>query len=777
MHHVTWPTRIATALTILLAGAVARLGAQAGSVRGHVLRGDGRGALGEAQIDLRPGGRSTRTDARGFFQFPDVSPGPVELAVRRVGFAPRVVTVEVKPVAATDVDIRLEAVLTIHDLTVTSEKRDPRSLSDVTGAVSVADTSAIRRGRTVGLNETLRMMPGVQAPSRYGTEDVNLGIRGSAARARQAVRGVTMLIDGIPLSEPDGVARPDLIDLAATKQVEVVRGPVSVLNAGSTGGVVNVVSRTGRDSPGVSASALGGAFGFRKYDGQAGGEFAGGKGSGFAAGSYTWGDGYRAHSDADIARGQLAFDYAAAPGTRLFVQANGSQLDSRLPGSLSQPQFDADPTAAAPSAVAFAVGRTDNRYRAGARLEQAVGSGTASGYFFYSWRNLHSPNAGEIVELNLERVQGGARVRSGPIAGQPLDATIGVDYDILYGTDKRWQNLGGAPGAVNDDGHYSVPNLGAYSQLQWRASRAVEATLGLRFDRVTYQYESKVGIPRQETAFDQLSPRLSVGWSTDEATALHASVGQGFETPAINELSPSPGDSLSLSLHPKSLWNYEVGARHVVGGRVLLDGSVFYADVSGEFVPHIVNNVSRPENANHSRNIGIELAVTARATDQLELAASYTFLDLRLQDYTSAVLDSTGAVEQVDFAGKLMPGVPRDRVTGEVRLSPLAALELGVQLEWQSLTYVETGNAAAGLWYFQSPAGALQQVAFRAAPARTLVHLNAAWRIGPATVLGSVENLFGLTYPGNIVANESLGRFYEAGAPGSVSLGLQVTTQ
>ena len=60
-----------------------------------------------------------------------------------------------------DVAIRLEAVLTIHDLTVTSESRDPRSLTDVTGAVSIADTSAIRRGRTVGLHETLRMMPGL----------------------------------------------------------------------------------------------------------------------------------------------------------------------------------------------------------------------------------------------------------------------------------------------------------------------------------------------------------------------------------------------------------------------------------------------------------------------------------------------------------------------------------------------------------------------------------------------------------------------------------------
>jgi iron complex outermembrane receptor protein len=778
MHHETRPTRMAFALAILLAGAAPPASAQAGSLRGHVLRGAGPVGLAEAQIELRQTGLSTRTDARGFFQFRDVPPGRVELGVRRVGFAPAVVVVQVESLAVTEVDIRLEAVLTIHDLIVTSQTGDPRSLGEVAGAVSVADTSAIRRARTVGLHETLRMMPGVQVASRYGNEDVNIGIRGSTARARVAVRGVAMLLDGIPLTEPDGVGRPDLIDLAASKQVEVIRGPASALYTGSPSGVVNVVSRTGRDSRGVSVVASGGDFGFRKYDARAGGEFAGGRGSGFAAGSYTWAGGYRAHSDADILRGQLAFDYAAAPGTRLLIQANNSRLDSRLPGSQSQPQFDADPTAAAPSAVASGLGRADDRYRGGARVEQAVGSGMASGYFFYSGRTLESPNPAEIVDLNLHRVQGGARIRGDSIAGPALDATIGLDYDNLFGTDQRWQNTGGgARGSLHDSGYLSVPNLGAYSQVEWRASRTLEATLGLRYDRVTYGFESKVGIPRQEASFDQLSPRLSVVWSPGDATSLRASAGRGFEVPGIGELSPSPGDSLILSLHPKSLWNYEVGARQVIAGRVLLDGSVFYANVRGEFVPHTVDNMSRPENADHSRNIGVELGVTARATDQLELAATYTFLDLRLQDYSSAVLDSTGTLRQVDFSGKVLPAVPRHRLTGEARLSPLPVLDLGLQLEWQGVVYVETGNVDAGLWYFRSPAAALQQVAFRAAPERALVHLNAAWRIGPATLLGSVENLFGLGYAGNILANEILGRFYEAGPPRSVSVGLQVTTQ
>ena len=133
--------------------------------------------------------------------------------------------------------------------------------------------------------------------------------------------------------------------------------PSSALYAGSPSGVVNVVSRTGRDSRGISVRALRGAFGFQKYDGHAGGVFANGKGSALAASSYTSADGYRAHSDGEIFRGQIAFDYVASPGTRIAIQANGSRLDLRLPGSQNQPEFDADPEAAAPAAVAFGLGR------------------------------------------------------------------------------------------------------------------------------------------------------------------------------------------------------------------------------------------------------------------------------------------------------------------------------------------------------------------------------------------------------------------------------------
>jgi iron complex outermembrane receptor protein len=772
------PAHVATIIAILLAGGAAHLAAQAGVIRGRVVHADQRVGLSDADVVLSPSGVRARTDPRGWFEFRSVAPGQVELAVRRVGFAPVGVVLQVNGATTTRVDIPLEPVATILDPIVTSVTRDQRSLSQVAAAVSVAETSAIRRGRTVGLDETLRMMPGVQAASQYGTDQVSIGIRGSAARGPFALRGLTVLLDGIPVTESDGRSRLDLIELAATRQVEVVRGPASALYAGSAGGVVNVVSRTGRDSRGLSLGARRGAFGFQKYDGQAGGVFANGRGSGFVAGSYTSADGYRAHSDGSNTRGQVAFDFVAGPGTRVAIEANGSRLDLRLPGSLTQPQFDADPYAADDSAVASNFRRADTRYRAGVRLEQAFSAGMATGYFFYGGRTLDFPNPFETVDLNLHRAQGGARFRLDRVAGSPIDATVGFDYDNLFGTDRRWENEEGVRGdGLRDDGYFSVPNLGVYTQAAWQFSRPASVTLGLRYDRVAYRFESYVKreFPRQVTSFDHLSPRLSILWSPDSASSFYASVGRGSEVPIIAELSRSPGAQLRDSVRPKTLWNYEVGARRIVAGRVLLEGAVFYADVRGEFVSSTINGSTVSKNASRSRNIGVELGVTARATRQLELGASYTFLDLRLRDFTADVLDSTGRSPSVDFEGKLLPGVPRHRITGEARFRPLAAVDLGAQLEWQSVVYVETSNAKAGTWYFQlEPAARLQQVAFRAVPARALVHLNAAWRLGPVTLLGSVENLFGLRYA-NVVANEAFGSFYEAGSPASVSLGLRLS--
>lgn len=768
-------TRVGT-LAMLLAAASTDLTAQAGVVRGRVVRADASVGVADAELLLRPSGATTRSDPEGHFVFDGVAPGRVEITARRPGFLLARVMLRMDTLDASEVVIALEPVAAVLDPITAWSIRDPRSVGSVAGAVSVTDSSAIQRDRMVGLQEPLRMMPGVQVTSRYGTHDVNIGIRGSAAQTTQAVRGVAVLLDGVPLTQPEGRTRVEIIEVATARQIEVVRGPASALHSASTGGVVNVVSRTGRDSRGITVRAQGGAFGFRKYDARAGSLFAGGRWSGFTAVSYTSTNGYRAHSDADVLRGHVVLDYLAGPATRISIHGTGSRLDARLPGSLSQSEFDADPDDAAPTAATFGFGRGDHMYRAGARVETAAGNTVAGGYFFYGRGTLFLPIPLEIVDLDLSRVQGGGRIQSN-IGHLPMEATVGFDYDRLFGRDYRWVNDAGVRGGLLDDGRYSVPGLSVYAQAEWHAVDAVTANLGLRYDHVTYGIESKMPgrVPRQAATVRRASPRLAVRWRPDAVTSVYASAGRGFEVPTLAEFVPRPGDPIR-SVRPKSLRNYEVGARRTVGNRLLVEGSTFLAAVRGEFVPVTIDGVDLVENATRSRNSGVELGITALATRWLDMRASYTFLDLRLRTYTTFVIDSTGTRREVDFSGKRLPAVPKHRVAGEAQLRPTSHLSIDVQAEWQGKVFVETGNADQGVWYVQvQPAGAVLQVPFRAVPARTLAHVNAVYRLGAATLFGRVENVFGKRYAGHVRANDNFGRFYDAGAPRWGSLGLSVS--
>lgn len=662
------------------------------------------------------------------------------------------------------------------DPLVASGTRDAYGITEPSSASSTADTIAIRQGRTINIDEALRMLPGVQAATRFGLTDVRLGIRGSAANNILAVRGIGVLLDGIPITEPDGAARLDLIDLAAMRGIEVLRGPQSARYASSPAGVVNFLSRTGRESRGAVVRAQAGSFGTEKVDGYVGDAFAGSRGSLFFGGSYTRSDGFRDHSDGQLVRAFASADYRLTPRTRLAFEANGADIETKLPGSLTQSEADATPEIASPVALANDLGRDEPRYRVGMRLEQRLGAhaaSMASGYLFYGGRTLSFPFRGGRLHANFHRVQMGGRVQASGVARMPIDLIAGVDYDHFFGTDRRWSNT--VPDRPVDDGYDAVPNLGLYTQAEWRPSRAITATAGLRWDNVRYRFESylpSAPVPSKDTTFSQVSPRGAVTWTVAPGRSLYVSVARGFQVPLIAELSSAPGNPFS-PVGPKSLWNYEAGAHLLLGSRVLADAAVYYSDVTGEFVPATgANGLPDPASASKSRNIGLELGVTAVATDWLQFTGSYTLSDFRLQEFSNTVQGPGGVRDTVDFSGKRLPGIPVHRLTAEARVRPMRMIEASVQLEWQDKLFVETGNQAAGTWYSAGtpPAG----VPFRAVPARALVHVAARWQLGPIGIFGSAENLLGKRYIASVVANDFSGRFYETAPGTTLALGVSL---
>ncbi|HXE58640.1 MAG TPA: TonB-dependent receptor [Gemmatimonadales bacterium] len=749
----------------------ARPPAGRGAIAGRVTeQGSGR-PVAEAQVLLPGSGAVATSDSSGRFRIASVPAGEVRLRLRRIGYMPaeRAVVVPVDSVAV--IEVELAQAVTELDPVVVTATREPRSLADVPAAVSVVDTTTLQAGRTAGLHEALRYTPGVKATSRFGLDDVNLSIRGSGIRTSFGVRGVAVIVDGVPVTEPDGQTRLDLIELAAARQVEVVRGPASALYGGAaSGGAVNIISRSGAESRGLTARALTGSFGFRKYDLSFGTPIGGERGAVYLSGTHTSSDGFRVHNENEINRLNLRADYRLARGTRIGVEASGSDLDMRIPGSLTLDEFRADPSQAQPSNVANDYARRDERYRAGIRLDQELGRAEASAYFFYGGRVLDHPIF-QVLDQNLHRTQVGAKARL-PLGGGAVPVvrlTGGFDYDNVYGEDRRYANQGGRRGALVASGHTALPNLGLYGQVEARLLPRVTATAGLRYDRVRYDLTDYLDPARSaERTFEELSPKGTVSYQFDDGTSLYLSVARGFEPPTASELTASadPTRPLNTALEPQRLVNYEVGVKTLLGERVFLDAAVYRTDIEGEFLSRTVPTPDgQPrtvyENAGESRHLGLELGVTALLTGWLDAVGSYTWSDFELRRFT----DASGR----SYAGKRLPGVPVHRLAGELRVRPVEGLAAGLGVEWQGRVYVDNANTERGVLTVRG-----EPVAFGAVDPYALAHLNASYRWRGATIFVSVENLFDRTYVGNVAANASDGRFYAAGAGRYLAVGMSL---
>src|SRR5690606_27208123 len=109
-------------------------------------------------------------------------------------------------------------------------------------ALSVIRRHEIQDARaTVGLDEALASVPGLIVNNR---QSFSLGsrivIRGFGARAAFGVRGMRVLVDGIPLTMPDGQTNLNNLDLGSAGTIHVLRGPASALFGNAAGGVIAV---------------------------------------------------------------------------------------------------------------------------------------------------------------------------------------------------------------------------------------------------------------------------------------------------------------------------------------------------------------------------------------------------------------------------------------------------------------------------------------------------------------------------------------------------------
>ena len=545
-------------------------------------------------------------------------------------------------------------------------------------AVGLQRGDQLRRGQgTLGIDEALANIPGVVVANRHNYAiDSRVSIRGAGSRANFGLRGVKVLLDGIPQSLPDGQSQLTNVDLGAISRVEVLRGSASSLYGNGSGGVISFTTDLSAPHP-LSATLrqTTGSAGLQKTQLRASGRA--GNSLGMLSVSRTAVDGFRQYSAAETRQLMAAVDHAFSPRTLLSVRAGAADTPKALnPGALTAAEYALNPDTASRTNVNRGASREVAQRYASVRVRQSLGAVEWNAALYGQRRFVDNalavappapagPNNG--LFSTIDRRVTGAQVDASRAFPGPARSRLaaGVDLQRSFDVRRNQRSTGGRPVAPEDTllihQDESVLSVGPFAQLQWDPHPRVTASVGGRWDRLRFRVDDHfLGDGDDDSGVRDMtaaSGHVGVVWRATDALAPYANISTAFETPTTTELQVRPDGSggFNPDLGPQRIRTVELGLRGRVGVRGVFEMAIFQADARDAIVQFLeTDGRAFFRNAGETRNRGLELGATFAPEDWVELRAAWTIADYRFTEYR--IMRGT-TVDTLD--GNRLAGVPR----------------------------------------------------------------------------------------------------------------------
>jgi iron complex outermembrane recepter protein len=654
-----------------------------------------------------------------------------------------------------------------------------RTLNKTPAAVSVVTEADIQDARQqLGLDESLTRVPGLFMQNRYNfAQDLRLSIRGFGARGQFGIRGVKVLVDGIPETLPDGLGSVDSIDLGATSQIEVIRGPSSALYGNASGGVISLTSEGGRDVPEAELRVAAGGYGFEKSQLKFGGETE--RLNYLVSISDQKLDGYRAQSKYENKLLTGRFDVDLGKDRSLLTVVNYTdQPVSDDPGGLTTAYLTGavDPRSAAPLNVQFHAGESLDQQRLGFVYTTPAGEhGTIKARNYYAWRdfgNLLPTQSQGIVDLQRDFVGGGVSYNyDGFWLDRPNRFITGADFDDQDDDRRRYDNLNGVQGNLGFDQNEHVKSYGVFLQNDLSISKRVQLSFGVRYDEVEFvvtdRYFANVsasnpsGDDSGSKKFTNTSPMVGLTFQLTDKLNLYTTYSSAFETPTTTEFSlPGGGGGFNQDLVPQEASNYEVGLRGGIGESQRYEVSLFTIDVEDELIGNeIPTSPGRFyfTNAGQTSRDGLEFSWIASPTDRIRTTVSYTYSDFKFDEFTERTIANPAGF---DRAGNVIPSTPENLVFAEFSYRAPRGWFIAADALYVDDQFGDSGNTR------DNPATPTVREGSEV-PAYTVANMRMGWDIELDSLVLSpflgVTNLSDKTYTANVRVNATANRYFEPG--------------
>jgi len=571
------------------------------------------------------------------------------------------------------------------------------------GAVTLVGTQVLSTmPRSVAVDEALRLVPGVRIDNQANGSRVHLSIRGQGILSERGLRGIKVLIDGIPVNDPTGFAS-DLYDVewSALNRIEVFRGPsASLYGGGANAGILNIKTPDGGDRP-VNGSVYSsfGSNGFFKALAQLDGTVD--KIKYRVTYSNFGGDGYRFHT---AFRGEIFSEKMTwQPDEKVKITQilTVSQYFNQNAEGLNLSQLN-DPRQANPDAIPC------NEYQKTKRITNGVVSEfkirdnqdiQLTG--FLKVTDYKEPGS-SAVQYRSFVTPGGSVQYNGKWGGGTVwnYLSAGIDFQFQGIEEYKVPNIK-VPTRTEEIGQISMDvkegdvllanqtinqrSAGVFLVDRFELSSKLNAMFSLRYDMMSNKLVDKMDRPQllSGTAdFKNVTARFGLAYNLNTSFNFYANIGQGYLPPATEELMNNPVSfgGFNKDLKPATSLGEELGIRGYAGNSLYYDFTLFHMDTENDFYRYRMP--SRPletfyGNVGSSYRTGIEAFINWTPVKDLTFQLAYTWSDFR---YASP--DS--------IKGNWLPNSPAHQLYADASYKFAGHFEIGLSTEFQSKWFIYT---------------------------------------------------------------------------------------
>ena len=728
----------------------APLAGQEAGLRGIVVDPDGQPVAG---AEVSAAGALSRTGVDGAFALTLPGPGEHALRVDRLGYRTATLSVSAPGpvrIVLSPAPILMEGLTAIGSPGELDEVR--ARMREIPGAVDMVEDAELRRTRQTNFADVLRFTPGVYAQSRFGAADeLQLSVRGSGLRNNFHLRGVNVLVNGMPYRNADGFTDFESLEILTAANVQVYKGGNALRYGGGTlGGAINLETRTGYTARPFQLYAQGGSNGFFK------GQLSSGQVFNaldyYASYARTDLDGFRRHSGQrrDRVNGHLGIVLGPRVDLRGFWFF--ADVEEDLPGSLTREEMDADRESAAPVNVANDWGRDYTLHHLGLQMRaQLTPQQRLEVSPYFQFRDIVHPIFRVIDQISRDV---GVEMRyenTVPVGGRENRFVVGLQPTFGNVDDRQYENVAGEKGALAKEQRDEAGGVAVYLEDVFSIAPRIAAIAGARYDRSRRAVEDAFladGDQTDERIYESLLPRLGMIVELPEIGGQIFANATGIQEPPLllelNSLTV-PG---FVDLDAQRAWQFELGTRGRAGDwRWQL--SAYDIELEDEIVnvnvlpfPGAQFTVPSYRNADETRHVGIEAG--------LELSAPVRLLagdeggeraGFRIA-YTRSKFEY---VSDPDYAGNEIPGIPTHVLQLEGEYAHPSGVTVSPSIEWvPDDLFVDSANTVRSDGWLT-------------------LGLRAEWEIEGLGATAFVEgrNLTDEVYSPTVAVDDAAGRYFQ----------------